>query len=57
MPISRKTEQKLEDLSALVMLVSGALGIITLLLGLIGPGIALMIVAAVAFYMADLGKR
>lgn len=56
MPISRQTEQKLEDMSALVMVISGALGIVTLLMGLIGPGIALLLIAIVAFYLADLGR-
>jgi len=55
--ITRKTEQKLEDLSALVMVISGLIGIITLLLGLIGPGFALLAISAIAYYMADLGKH
>lgn len=56
MSVNRKTAQKLEDASALVMLISGLMGIITLLMGMIGPGLALLVVAAIAFYLADLGR-
>ena len=56
MPISRKTGEKLEGISVLVMLVCLVLGIITLFLGLVGPGIALLAVAAIAFYLADLNR-
>jgi hypothetical protein len=54
--ITRKTEERLELVSALAMIVCGSAGLAVLFSGAVGSGIALLAVAAGAGYMADLGR-
>jgi hypothetical protein len=54
--ITRRTEERLELISAIVMVLCGLSGAGLLFAGAVGPGLALLIVAAAAGYMADLGR-
>jgi hypothetical protein len=53
--ISRKTEQTIQLIFVLTMLITGSSGIVALFLGAIGPALGLLVIAAISYYFSDLG--